>query len=167
VWYGRSVQYLKETNPADRWLETRMSTQFRLGNGHVIILRYDVASTVGAKRVHFDADKVWSQWSKALLGDGANEPAHAVKLCEAIESADRLAGLINQKLHDQGSDLIRHVTMSHSILDALYGKQWHYAKSALLQLAKRLMHYEPRASEAGWGQWIVDCTNYLENSKKH
>lgn len=160
------MENLEKTNPAQTWLKVRLSAAFQLGNGHTIVVRFDVASAVGAKRIPFTRDTVWENWSRAMLGSDEDAPAWAVKVGEAAQGADKLAQMINENLGNQAEAIIEHCTISFSVLDALKEKRFRSARDLLVQLASNLQSYEPQATDVGWGEWVVNCTDYLKNGEK-
>lgn len=158
------MKHLEETNPAQVWLKVRLSAQFELRTGHAIVVKFDVPSAVGAKKVTFTGDTVWERWARAILGTDAEAPAHSVRIREAVKVSEDLASLINKNLGEQAGSIIEHCTLSFSVLDALKEKRFRSARDMLIKLAMILTNFEPQSSNVGWGEWVIDCSKYMEKN---
>lgn len=149
------IQHLQHANPARIWLRERFQTSLRLVSGRLIVIRFDLASC-GREGI-WDADKVMTHFDPTFLVDKEDD------FGEYLSIASCIAAVLNQRMQLEADEILSHLKMSFSILDALQAED--YAAAYLLTgtLGMRLLPYEPRAS-AIWSGWVDRVFEHIKSA---
>ncbi len=154
--------FLRQTNPAEKWLAERFQTELRLVNGRLIVVRFDLPSS-GQEGFRFDKISVFDQFQDLILGDRKDM---LMRECSPI--CDSIAACLNQQIDNVAQRALRHALTSLSVLDALDLNMPAQAGERLSNLEAELEEF-PNAEKL-WGLWLqiariaVDAANPPEIS---
>lgn len=142
------IQHILDTNPAHIWLREQFEVSLELINGHLIVTRFGLDECAPGG-FQWDTDKLREYCGMATLDDIGGS--------SIVES---IADVLNDKMHLEATEVLGHIKVSFVILDALRVQDYVTAYHMTIGLARRLLAYDPRASEV-WADWIKETINAL------
>jgi len=155
VWYDADMRkLLRETNPAEKWLEERFKVQINAANGGVIQVRFDLKSS-GDKGFRFNEERVIEHFGHMILADKETDYG------EYLNVASIIAGMLNEQIDAQAEAALKHARISLLLLDALDAGRPDLARGLMLDLLAELDYFGTHADKvwAVWTNLVVDHLN--------
>lgn len=144
---------LRETNPAEKWLEQRFQIEQQFADGHLLVLRFDLKST-GLTGYRFTALDVAERFGQHILADPVTDYG------EHLNIAAIIAGVLNEKMDRVALEVFEHIRMSLLLLDALDAQDAAAARLIGVALGERLVAFGAQADHI-WGDWLLQISGYL------
>ena len=143
---GIMREFLRQTNPAEKWLAERFQTELRLVNGRLIVVRFDLPSS-GQEGFRFNQEQVSTQFHDLIMYDRENMlGGDYAAICDSV------AAYLNQQIDIVAQRALKHALLSLSVLDALDLNMPAQAGERLSNLGMELVEFPN--SEKLWGPWL-------------
>ena len=147
------LHYLINDCPVEKWRAQRFSIYLKLANGRSVGVSCDY-KTLQTKR--FTIEDTLEQFDRDILVN--IDEAYG----EYLATASEITSVINQKFGILLDDINTQTASALAALIHLELNQYEDARRILVDLGKRLLAYEPRASDI-WAKWLDVALAYVDS----